>query len=80
MLPNIENEPKFDSREKWLEAYIIELAKHSNQYQDPLQLPGASNRYHFLDSQRNFKRDINNKARPLDCLHFQKYRDSNLIK
>ena len=77
-LHDIKNKPQSDSSEKWLEAYIIQLAKHSNQYQDPFQLPGVPNCYYFLDSQRNFEKYDGNSARPLDCLLFEP-ETSNLI-
>lgn len=70
-LHDIKNKPKSDGSEKWLEAYVIQLAKHSNQYQSPFQLTGVSNLYYFLDSQRNFESDINSPSRPLDCLLFE---------
>lgn len=70
-LHDIENRPESDGSEKWLEAYVIQLAKHSNQYKSPFQLTGVESHYYFLDSQRNFKRDINSHARPLDCLLFE---------
>lgn len=66
------NEPfKSNGYEKWLEAYVIQLAKRSNKYQSPFQLTGVPNYFLFLDSQRNFRQDTSNYARPLDCLFFE---------
>lgn len=61
---------KKGSTEKWLEAYIIQLAKRSNNYQDPFEL--ANSYYYFLYSQLNFRKVTNEKgAHPLDCLLFE---------
>lgn len=55
------------STEKWLEAYIIQTAKKSNQYKSAFQFNGITNHYYFLYSQLNFK----GIRRPLDCMLYE---------
>jgi hypothetical protein len=64
-----EDEPQSCSSEKWLEAYIIQLAKRSNNYKHTFELAGNS--YRFLYSQLNFRKMGKNGARPLDCLLYE---------
>lgn len=64
----IGSEPNSDSSERWLEAYIIQLAKHSNNYREPFNLSGIENKYKFLASQMKFESYEDSPARPLDCL------------
>jgi len=71
-------EIKSKSQERWLEAYIIQLAKQNNNYKTPFTLITKNNNpvsnyktneeYIFLYSQLKFPEDKYNKARPLDCL------------
>jgi hypothetical protein len=70
-LHGIHNEPegKNTSAEKWLEAYIIQKAKHSNNYEESFELAGS--KYRFLYSQLNFRSEGKNGSRPLDCLLFE---------
>lgn len=63
------NKPESGSPEKWLEAYIIQLAKRSNNYRKMFELAGGH--YHFLYSQLNFRETASSKARPLDCLLYE---------
>jgi hypothetical protein len=77
-LHDVRNKPESDGSEKWLEAYVIQLAKQSNNYQHPFQMTGVTSGYYFLDSQRNFKSDINSHARPLDCLLYE-HETHNLV-
>jgi hypothetical protein len=54
------------SSEKWLEAYIIQLAKRRNHYQDTLELAGDN--YRFLFSQLMVPVARKKTDCPLDCL------------
>lgn len=63
------NKPKSESPERWLEAYVIQQAKRSNNYTGTFAL--ASNNYRFLYAQLKFPRKGNNQARPLDCLLYE---------
>lgn len=78
-LHDIKHEPSSNGSERWLEAYIIRLAKQHNKYQNPFELPGVNERYRFLDSQRNFESDVNGPPRNLDCLLFQQENRSLVV-
>lgn len=61
-----ENEPKSHSPERWLEAYLIQLAKQNN-----WMLKIANKKYQFLYSQLKFPEEEGKKARPLDLLLYE---------
>jgi hypothetical protein len=64
-----EHKPKSNSPERWLEAYVIQQAKQSNNYEGVFKLAG--NNYRFLYSQLKFPSSGKDKARPLDCLLYE---------
>ena len=74
-----ENKPKSNSPERWLEAYIIQLAKQSNNYKEPFELVDKEHNLvavtelncRFLYSQLKFRRTEDSGARPLDCLLYE---------
>jgi hypothetical protein len=64
------NEPKGKntSAEKWLEAYVIQLAKRERNYDGLFDLAGK--KYRFLYSQFTFRSTDKHGPRFLDCLLF----------
>jgi hypothetical protein len=66
---SLDNKPKSNSPERWLEAYVIRQAKQSDNYNGMFEL--ARNNYRFLYSQLKFPRTEKSPARPLDCLLYE---------
>ncbi|MFA5629021.1 MAG: hypothetical protein WC958_01995 [Dehalococcoidales bacterium] len=70
-----EKQFKSTSSEKWLEAYIIQAAKKSNNYKKAFKLNGLDSQYYFLYSQLNLTGIRNSEGkytnRPLDCLLYE---------
>ena len=73
------NKPKSGSSERWLEAYIIQLAKLSDNYKKPFKLVDKEHNLVdqaemsccFLYSQLKFGKTEDDGARPLDCLLYE---------
>ena len=78
-LHDVRNEPKekSDSSEKWLEAYIIQLAKRSDNYKATFELAGRE--YRFLYSQLQFRSMEKHNPRPLDCLLYEPTTNSLVV-